>query len=86
MQGRSLRESQVDGNHFTYLPDRITSFKSTVDAVESLGLATISDDDNGDSSLSVEIDDGEEFWVVFTCNAELKREKERERHRGTRHG
>ena len=52
------------------IPVSIISFKSVVDAEESLGLATISD--NGDNSLRVEIDDGDEmFCVVFTCNVEL---------------
>jgi hypothetical protein len=46
------------------------SFKSVVEVDESLGLATISD--NGDNSLSVDIDDGDEmFCVVFNCNVEL---------------
>ena len=52
------------------IPVSIISFKSVAEADESLGLATISD--NGDNSLRVDIDDGDEmFCVVFNCNVEL---------------
>lgn len=52
------------------IPVNIISFKSVAEVDESLGLATISD--NGDNSLSVDIDDGDEmFCVVLNCKVEL---------------